>query len=106
MNYMDKGTGGSIGYRDPPAMVAETRQAEIPNQMEALERTLKGCLQGLDVLGAKLENSVMRPENTNDCAQEPSPPNATAMGGYLRSMTQVAAHLNARIQSMTQRLEV
>ena len=84
----------------------EARQAEIPNQMEALERTLKGCLQGLDVLGAKLENSVMRPECASEGADAPSPPNATAIGGYLRSMTQIAAHLNARIQSMTQRLEV
>lgn len=97
--------GPAIGYNDPRG-AAETRQAEIPHQLEKLERTLKGCMQGLDTLGAKLENSVMRPDTANDCAKEPAPVPSTALGSSLQAMTQAAAHLNARIQSMTVRLEV
>jgi hypothetical protein len=87
--------------------IAETaRQAEIPHQIEKLERTLKGCMQGLDTLGAKLEGSVMRSEVPSEGKAEPAGIQATTLGTILQNLTHVAAHLNARIQSMAQRLEV
>jgi hypothetical protein len=84
------------------------REAEIPHQMERLERTLKGCLQGLEGLGARLEGSVMRSEPPSATAVErlataaPITPHASR----LHDMAGVAAIINERIQSMSARLEV
>lgn len=89
--------------------VESARQAEIPHQLEKLERTLNGCMNGLDVMGAKLEGSVMRSEppspvgnDSNKIAGAP----ATAVGGTLQNLCNYAARLNERIASMTARLEV
>lgn len=94
---------GNIGMG---AGTAEVRQAEIPHQMEKLERTLKGCFEGLSVLGQRLEGSVMRPEPTTDSAKDPTVLQSTPLSTQLQNLTTTAAHLAARIQSMTARLEV
>jgi hypothetical protein len=95
------------GYEPKTVGIQEAqRQAEIPHQIEKLERTLKGCMQGLDTLGAKLEGSVMRSEVPSDSKAEPAGIQATTLGTILQNLTNVAARLNERIQSMAARLEV
>ena len=86
----------------------QVRQAEIPHQLEKLERTLKGCMQGLESLGARLEASVMRGEATSpaDIAKEQDVLPFTGLGAHIRTLTSVAAEINARIQSISARLEV
>jgi hypothetical protein len=86
--------------------IEAARQPEIPHQLEKLERTLEGCMSGLENLGAKLEGSVMRSEAASDSAKEPSGIQSTTLGTALQQLTNTAARINARIQSMSARLEV
>ena len=88
---------------------AEQRMADIPHQMERLDRTLDGCCKELGELAARLEGTVMRGEppspdatDSNRTMATPSTPH----GARLADMVATAARLCARIQSMTQRLEV
>jgi len=88
--------------------VSGSAVSEIPHQLECLERTLKGCFQGLDTLSSQLESSVMRPEPPSPVGKETSAealPN-TPLGSQLRDLVRTAAQINARIESITQRLEV
>lgn len=93
-----------------PAQQEAARAAEIPHELERLERTLKGCEQGLATLAGRLESSVMRSE-------PPSPVGNAAMGGptavpqtpygsRIQELVSFAAVLNDRIQSINARLEV
>jgi hypothetical protein len=98
--------GTDRGARNIGMSAAEVRPVEIPHQMEKLERTLKGCFEGLAMLSQRLECSVMRAEPPTDTAKEPTALQSTPLSGQLQSLTTTAAHLAARIQSMTARLEV
>lgn len=112
MNQMI-GTGALSGYTGDydrsAAKVCEQRAAEIPHEMDRLERTLKGCDQGLDTLAGKLEASVMRTQPPSPVAAGQSNPTAvpqTPYGSRLQEMVSFAAVLNERIQSINARLEV
>jgi hypothetical protein len=98
-----------------PQMAADTksdagRMAEIPHEIECIERTLKGCYQGIETLDDRLSGSVARclpphPVNDNKTSTvEPVLQTPTARA--LHSITGQVADLNARIQSLIQRLEV
>jgi hypothetical protein len=98
---------GQLSCGQNPA--AEQRMAEIPHQLERLDRALDGCCKELGELAARLEGAVMRSEgpspaanNTSQITVAPSTP----YGSRLTDMVATAAMLCARIQSMTQRLEV
>jgi hypothetical protein len=84
------------------------RQAEIPHQLERLGRTLEGCLKGLEVLSMKLESSVMRcePPSTVGCDNAITAGPTTPYGSRLHDFASMAANINARIESLTARLEV
>jgi hypothetical protein len=88
----------------------EQRQAEIPSEFERLERTLKGCLQGVENLAERLQASVMRSEPPspigNAACSTPTATPQTPYGSRLQELTSTAAIINARIQSLNARLEV
>jgi hypothetical protein len=107
------GTGAALGYASgnyagDAAKVCEQRAAEIPQELDRLERTLKGCDQGLDTLAVKLESSVMRSQPPQPCAtaNAPSAVPQTPYGSRLQELVTFAAILNERIQSINARLEV
>jgi L-rhamnose isomerase len=56
MNMTGTASFGSL----TAAQQQDVRTTEIPHQMECVERTLKGCEQGLETLEAKLLGSVLR----------------------------------------------
>jgi hypothetical protein len=100
--------GGAAGYGADAKLCEAQRQAEIPHQMERLSRTLEGCLKGLEVLGEKLEASVMRgepPQNAGQNGITAAVP-STPYGSRLYELTSLAAIVSARIESLSQRLEV
>lgn len=106
------GYGAKIQSEYPglrPAQPEAARAAEIPHELERLERTLKGCDQGLDTLAGKLEASVMRSQPPSPVATGQSNPTAvpqTPYGSRLQELVAFAAVLNDRIQSINARLEV
>lgn len=114
MNGQMIGTGAALGsaagntYFDRGAPKVDQRAAEIPHELERLERTLKGCDQGLDTLAGKLEASVMRTQPPQPCAtgSTPSAVPQTPYGSRLQELVTFAAILNDRIQSINARLEV
>lgn len=114
MNGQIIGTGSAtLGYassnRDRDAQVCEQRTAEIPHELERLERTLRGCEQGMETLVGRLEGSVMRCEPPTPACTGQSGPIAvpqTPYGSRLQELVSFAAILNERIQSINARLEV
>lgn len=98
---------GSVGGSVIGA-VEQQRAAEIPHELERLERTLKGIGQGVETLTGKLESSVMRSEPPSDCknASTPSAVPQTPYGSRLQELVSFAAILNERIQAINARLEV
>lgn len=87
----------------------QVRAAEIPHELEHLERTLKGCEQGLEMLIGRLEGSVMRcePPSPVDVGQiGPNAATQTPVGTRIRELVNVAALMNHRIQAINARLEV
>ena len=106
---LGSGVAYASGYgTDKYAAAEQLRSAEIPHQMQMMENALKDCMQGVDVLGAKLEGSVMRsapPAAASGCGAPIAVP-ATPYGHRLQELVSVAAMLNERIQSLSARLEV
>jgi hypothetical protein len=101
--------GGAVGAMSAGNLCEAQKQAEIPYQLERLERTLQGCLQGVENLGARLESSVMRREPlspTADCDGAIKAGPSTPYGSRLHDLAGVAAIINERIQSLSARLEV
>lgn len=113
MNQMI-GTGAALGYasgsyNEARVQTEQVRAAEIPHELERLERTLESCHKELSEFAMRLEGTVMRTEppspaatGSNQLTAAPS----TTYGARLSDMTATAAMLCARIQSMNQRLEV
>lgn len=102
---------GAVGSVLGAAAAAETRVAEIPHQLERIERTLKGCHQGLDHLADRLEASVMRGSeamNTGNPKHSDAPQAvaSTPTGSRLQDLCTSVAILNERIQGLINRLEV
>lgn len=87
------------------ASVDVKREAEIPHQLECLERTLKGCMQGLETLVERL-GGVMRPDEPSSMTDAAVAAPVTQLAMRLQSLAGVAELVNSRIQSITARLEV
>ena len=100
---------GQISGGNDAKLAVEQKVADIPHQLELLDRKLDGCCKELGELAARLEGAVMRSEppspDVNGSTQIMAAP-STPYGARLADMVATAAMLCARIQSMTQRLEV
>jgi hypothetical protein len=113
-NYIGGACGGpammpGAYMQDKAVMVAEQikREAEIPRELDRLDRLLKGCAQGLDTLHGKLADSVMRSEPPSDAkAGNASTPAQTPYGSRLQELGSFASMLNDHIQALNARLEV
>jgi hypothetical protein len=101
--------GGYAAMGSLKTQACDTRMAEIPHEIECIERTLKGCYQGLDTLNERLSSSVARCEPPSAVENKTASPQAvpqTATGRALQSLAAQVAEINARIQSLIARLEV
>lgn len=100
---------GQISGGNDAKLAVEQKVADIPHQLERLDRTLDGCCKELGELAARLEGAVMRSEPPSPAAADSNrimTAPSTPYGARLADMVATAAMLCARIQSMNQRLEV
>jgi hypothetical protein len=100
-----KMASGSVGAAQL-AQEPGTRQAEVPHQMDMLQRNVKGVAEIIAQLEQRL-CSVVRPEapiNTQDKALRGAP--ATDLGARMQDFNDQLVALRVRAESLVARLEV
>lgn len=109
---LKQASGAVAGYARDHAMLPTepaARQLEIPHQLERLERTLKGCMQGLDTLNDRLSTSILASEPPNKTSDprggELMAAPRSHLGSRIQELTSVTAMVNERIQGLIARLE-
>jgi hypothetical protein len=87
--------------------IEQKRQLEVPNQLETLERNIKGCVQGVEHMESRLGESILRPMGPQSAGTPPSPSavQSTSLSNRLQDMNSGLSILNERIQSLIARLE-
>lgn len=99
----------AIGYaQTSDSQAVGKRVLEVPTHLEAIERHLKGCHQGIDYLENRLAESVLRngvPAQGHDKLSGPTAAANSPMGSRLQENATALELLNDRIQGLIGRLE-